>query len=177
MGVDNSAQIAGGNAFGTHVWVLDENQARFPAFVLAPQTSRGWEPDSLELALDLTKAVVRELAVDPTRIYLTGQSTGAIGAWDMVAAHADFFAAAVIVSGRGDPSQAHAVRGVPTWIFHGRLDRTLGVVNARLMAQALKREGGRLNYTEYPEVGHNAWEWAYMEPELIRWMFSQRISG
>ena len=38
---------------------------------------------------------------------------------------------------------------------------------------ALRKAGGHPLYTEYAGVGHNVWEWAYTEPELIKWVFSQ----
>jgi len=174
LGDDNSRQISGGNVFGTHIWAFDENQSRFPAFVLAPQTTQGWGPDGLALAFELVQTLLNEHPIDPTRIYLTGQSMGGSGAWNMLAMHADFFAAAVIVCGRGDPRLARAVRGTPTWIFHGSLDMTIPVENARVIAHALTKEGSKPKYTEYPKVGHNVWEWAYTDPELVEWVFSQR---
>jgi hypothetical protein len=33
--------------------------------------------------------------------------------------------------------------------------------------QALKRAGGRLRYTEYPDVAHAAWERAYADKKAI----------
>jgi len=175
-GNDNMLQIEGGNIFGTHVWALDENQSHFPAFVLAPQThlSQGWGQEGLELTIELIQALIRDLAIDPARVYLTGQSMGGIGTWNMLAAHAPFFAAAVIVCGAGDPGQASLTHGTPIWIFHGTLDRTIRVERARLIVQALTKEGGKPKYTEYPTIGHAVWESAYTEPRLINWLFSQR---
>src|SRR3984885_4021711 len=37
LGDDNLKQLAFGNIFGTRVWLLPENQKRFPCYVLAPQ--------------------------------------------------------------------------------------------------------------------------------------------
>src|SRR5258708_1605923 len=42
LGADNRKQLELGNVFGTRVWALPENQKRFPCYVLAPQTDRGW---------------------------------------------------------------------------------------------------------------------------------------
>src|ERR1700744_3743021 len=42
LGDDNQKQLALGNIFGTRVWLLPENQKRFPCYVLVPQTDRGW---------------------------------------------------------------------------------------------------------------------------------------
>ena len=42
LGDDNQRQLGLGNVFGTRVWLLPENQKKFPCFVVAPQTDRGW---------------------------------------------------------------------------------------------------------------------------------------
>src|ERR1044072_6437573 len=42
VGDDNLKQLGLGNIFGTRVWVLPENQKRYPCYVVAPQTDRGW---------------------------------------------------------------------------------------------------------------------------------------
>jgi predicted peptidase len=41
----------------------------------------------------------------------------------------------------------------------------------------LRKAGGHPLYTEYADVDHNVWEWAYTEPELVKWVFAQRQSG
>src|SRR5689334_11171451 len=42
LGYDNLAQISEDQIPGTRIWTTAENQARHPAFVLVPQTARGW---------------------------------------------------------------------------------------------------------------------------------------
>jgi hypothetical protein len=81
LGDDNQKQLGLGNIFGTLLWALPENQKRFPCYVLAPQTDRGWanykssgttEParvvagfgDGARLALDIVQALARELPID-----------------------------------------------------------------------------------------------------------------
>jgi acetyl esterase/lipase len=41
---------------------------------------------------------------------------------------------------------------------------------SRKMNEALKAAGGDVKYTEYENVGHNSWDKAYAEPELMKWM-------
>lgn len=36
------------------------------------------------------------------------------------------------------------------------------------------KAGGQPVYTEYPDVGHNVFMWAYTEPALVEWMFAQQ---
>ena len=64
--------------------------------------------------------------------------------------------------------------GTPLCSFHGDADRTVPVSVSRNRVAARRTAGGRPLYTEYPGVDHNAWEWAYTEPELLTWIFAQR---
>ena len=42
------------------------------------------------------------------------------------------------------------------------------------MFQAVRTAGGDVQYTEYPGVGHNAWDKAYGSVEPIEWLLTQR---
>ena len=63
---------------------------------------------------------------------------------------------------------------MPVWTFCGDADRDATVLNMRTMVEALKREGRHARLTEYRGVGHNSWDRAYNDPELIDWMLAQR---
>jgi predicted peptidase len=185
VGVDNLRQISGGNTAGTRLWITPEAQARHPAFVIAPQLPRGnrWDrqgADGLaphaELVIELLDSLSGEFAMDRDRIYLTGQSLGGFGTWDLIVKRPDLFAAAVPLCGAGTPSRALAVRDMPIWVFHGAKDDAVPVAGSREMVAALRAVGSRVIYTEYPEVGHNVWLRAYTEQDLPDWLFAQRRS-
>jgi predicted peptidase len=39
----------------------------------------------------------------------------------------------------------------------------------------IQAEGNsNVHYTEYPGVGHDSWDLAYADPEVIAWLFAQR---
>ena len=182
-GTDNLKQISGGNNAGTHVWIAPELQARHPAFVLAPQAAvdQQWgEPESgkvtpyAELVLQLLAALPKEFSIDRDRIYLTGQSRGGLGTWDLVTKRPEVFAAAVPLCGAGNPSRVAAARHVAIWAFHGAKDDTIPVSGSRDLVAALKAAGSPVKYTEYPEAGHNVWLLAYAERDLPDWLFAQR---
>jgi hypothetical protein len=42
LGNDNLSQLQFGNILGTRLWLLPENQKRFPCYVVAPQSDSGW---------------------------------------------------------------------------------------------------------------------------------------
>lgn len=192
-GNDNEKQLGLGNIFGTRVWLLPGNQRRFPCYVVAPQSDRGWiryETDAMNqgtakavsglgdgarLALEIVDGLCREFAIDRRRIYVAGQSMGGGGVWNMLAFRPRFFGAAVICCG-SDQSTDDGTGSIdtPLWNFHGDSDKTVPVAASRRRIAARRKAGGRPLYTEYAGVGHDVWEWAFTEPELVNWVFAQR---
>ncbi len=192
LGDDNLKQLGLGNAFGTRVWLLPENQERNPCYVLAPQTDRGWARydlsqqsegpakmlpglgDGARLALEIVAALCREFPIDEQRVYITGQSMGGAGTWHMTAQRPQLFAAGVACCGSPTIEAATQSIATPLWNFHGDADPTVPVTVSRDRIAALRKAGAHPIYTEYVGVGHNVWEWSYTEPELTKWLFSQR---
>jgi predicted peptidase len=187
IGTDNNRQFTGGNLIGSRVWALDSNQERRPVFVIAPQSDEGWvevidaetkaQPaegtHAADLLFELLDSVLPTLPVDRGRIYLTGQSLGGFGTFYMVMKRPDLFAAAIPVCGGGDPAEARKFRGVPIWAFHGIKDPVVAAQRSREMVEAIRSVGGSATLTEYEGVGHNSWEFAYTEPELLSWLYAQ----
>ena len=60
------------------------------------------------------------------------------------------------------------------WAFHGAIDDEVPVTESRNMVAALRRAGGRVTYTEYPGIGHDSWDRAYADPNMVRWLLQQR---
>jgi predicted peptidase len=190
LGEDNLKQLSFGNRFGTRVWLLPENQKPFPCYVLAPQTDRGWiqydfsqQPakelpgfgDGARLALEIVDGLRREFPIDERRIYIAGNSMGGAGVWNVLANRPNFFAAAVICCGGESPDDGTGSVATPLWDFHADADEVVPVSSSRDRIAARRRAGGRPIYTEYAGVDHDgANRLAFTEPELPRWVFSQR---
>ncbi|HXU84052.1 MAG TPA: alpha/beta hydrolase-fold protein, partial [Polyangia bacterium] len=130
----------------------------------------------MSAALELLAALEKELSIDPHRRLVAGMSMGGFGAWDAILRYPDRFAGAMPVCGGGDPTQAAAARSVPVWAFHGAKDDVVPVSASRLMVKALKKAGGRVRYTEYAGVGHNAWDRAFADRRAVTWLLDQRQS-
>jgi predicted peptidase len=197
-GTDNAKQLEGGNVFGALVWALPGNQARHPAFVVAPQSDWNWPctrfdpknppkraadirlcpPGALgigaRLGFEVIDGLLGTLPIDRQRIYVTGHSMGGAGTWHLIAQRPDLFAAAVPVCGRGHPETARLIKDVPVWNFHGALDEVEPVTSSRAMIDALRAAGASPRHTEYADLGHNAFAWAYTEPALVEWVYAQR---
>jgi predicted peptidase len=138
--------------------------------VLMPQHEGGDVPGSLcpdakEIAAFLGFALAH-YEVDRGRVYLTGQSCGAYGAWDYLAAHRnDVVAAAVLIAGDGNPALAEAgcaLARVPIWAIHGDSDPVVSVYGSirpirRMKTECRSRAPEDLRLTVFRGVGHDAW--------------------
>jgi predicted peptidase len=178
VGSDNRKQISQASTTGTHTWTRPENQAKYPAFVLAPQCPSGksWNaPEVLDAVQEILAAVQREFSIDNRRLYVAGQSMGGYGTWAMIARRPGMFAAAVPLCGGGNVMDAPSIMKTPVWAFHGAADRTVSVWESRKMIDAIRKAGGTPRYTEYPGVGHEVWIKTFKEPGLLDWVFAQHL--
>ncbi len=158
------------------LFTSDTVQASYPHCFLAPQCPHGsvWRGWAAEAAIELVQRIRQREHVDPDRVYVTGISMGGYGSFYAVERYPEAFAAVVPQSGGGDAGAAPRLVAVPAWIFHGARDEVVPVENARRMVQAITTAGGSPRYTEYPQLGHDIWDTAYGEPDLLPWLFSQR---
>ena len=184
-GSDNEKQLLHG------VRGFVENRDQYPCFLIAPQCPDGkkwvevdWSADTHtqpkepgdvgRLTLGLIETAIKELPVDPKRVYLTGLSMGGYGTWDLAARRPDLFAAIAPVCGGADEATAGKIKDRPIWAFHGAKDTAVKPARSRNMIAALEKAGGKPKYTEYPDVAHNSWDPAYKDPELFKWLFAQK---
>ncbi|MBV8213604.1 MAG: prolyl oligopeptidase family serine peptidase [Verrucomicrobia bacterium] len=190
-GADNKKQLLNGAAR----FARPESRTQHPCFVLVPQCPTHlnkqpimWtgsreemhelklapEPAApLQTALELLFMIQGKYPIDPERIYVTGISMGGFATWEALIRHPQNFAGAVPVCGGGDVRFADRIKHVPVWAFHGAEDPVVPVICSQSMIENLEKAGGHPRYTEYPGVGHNSWDRAFAEPELLAWLFSQ----
>jgi len=143
-----------------------------PFVVVSPQSRRfGWQVDLLDSLLD---EILANYQVDPDRVYLTGLSMGGFGTWAWAIERPDRFAALVPICAGGRPDDVAVLRDTPVWAFHGGKDPVVALERGQAMVDALKKAGGNVKFTVYPEAGHDAWTKTYDNPELYRWLLKQR---
>ncbi len=174
-------------------------EALYPTFVVVPQLNypNNWvnvapshgsytlasEPTpSLQTAKDLVDYLqMRFSGIDSNRLYLTGISIGAYGAWDALERWPDYFAAALIAAGAGDPSKAALLKSIPIWVLQGADDKAVPVSGSTDMVKAIKAAGGDPKLTLVPGAGHAIFTYVY-DPSAktnnhIAWLFSQHKSS
>ncbi len=157
-----------------------------PFVVLAPQ-----HDDQLPGEYCFTPAEVSDFLafaqstynVDPSRIYLTGLSCGAIGLWHYLREHGnETIAAAVPIAGYGvDAFQKLGCElgKTPIWAFHGALDDGVPVIGDVYPISQLQACTGPApvdaRLTVFPLSGHDVWTRTYSldgGPDIYEWMLS-----
>jgi len=217
-GNDNEAQIEP-HKLAT-VWADSINQKSHPCFVIAPQCPKNerwvdsnWDlntfdfkskpiSNELETVYDLIEKTIEKYPIDRHRIYITGLSMGGIGTWYMLMKYPKTFAAAIPMSGVGDPQIACDIAHIPIWNFHGDMDKAVSVEGSRMMIEALGKCGdgvllipnpnsrdilenevnteeimnSDLIYTEYQDKGHVIWKESYENILVREWLFSKSLN-
>lgn len=157
--------------------------AKWPVIAVAPQCAKddtwggswyGGESATQKKVISLVRELTKRRSVDADRVSLIGYSMGAIGAWDILLRARELFAAAVPIAGDLFPETSLALADFPIWAFHGELDKLVSNVAARKVAELMKARPSKFRYTEFPGVGHDAWQGAFAHPELQRWLLAQR---
>lgn len=186
-GTDNEKQLK----HGILSIITGSKKINEPCFLIAPQCPEGqWWTDldkqklrpldakgsnpRLEAVLALVEEFAKTHPVDPKRFYVTGISMGGFGTWDLLGRVPQKIAAAIPICGGGDPSLVSRYQEVPIWAFHGGADTVVPVAATTDMIEALEKAGAKPKVTIYPKVDHDSWTMTYDNPEVIRWLFSQK---
>jgi predicted peptidase len=149
-----------------------ETKKDFPFILVSPQSPQfGWNVAALKALLDEVQANYK---VDADRVYVTGLSMGGFGTWALAAAYPDRFAAIVPICGGGEPILARKLKDIPAWVFHGAKDSVVPLARSEVMVKALKGAGGNVQFTVYPDAGHDSWTETYNNPKLYEWLLQQR---
>ena len=192
-GNDNVSQLDDGvGAFMSY-----EVQRHQPAFILVPQCPDGHQwvetgdagppyvnyeidavPESVwfEMLFRLIGELDAKYPIDDDRRYVSGFSMGAAGVWDIITRHPDYFAAAMPISGKGDPSKADRLVGMPIWTFHGKFDPIAPIENTRSLSRAIDTAGGTLKVTELWRK-HYIVDYVFKDFAPFRWLFQQKKGG
>lgn len=109
---------------------------------------------------------------DMSRIYLCGLSMGGYGTWYTATAYPELFAAIAPCCGGGMRWLAPVLK-MPIWTFHGMKDTAVDPYCTIEMVERLKPLNPDLKYTYFENVGHNSWDYAFVE-ETWNWLLAQK---
>jgi predicted peptidase len=199
-GLDGLKQTEGGMA-----QAIRRDRANFPVVVVLPQAQPGrrWlDTDMQDLAMAELDRAMAEFHPDPRRIYLTGFSMGATGAYRVAYRWPRRFAAMAVIAGRvttadvktypeadkradrlanpfvaaPDPfaALAQGLGRLPILVAHGDADTTVPTEQSRKLVAALKAAGGDVRYRENPGGGHvDTAAGAYSDPATMTWLLGR----
>ena len=150
---------------------------KFPFVIVSPLCPEdGWWDSELQIDIlnNLLDEIVSKYRIDKDRIYVTGLSMGGFGTWGLACEYPDRFAAIAPICGKGSPEKAGKIKHLPVWVFHGAKDDIVPLKNSEEMVDALKKVGGNVKFTVYPDAGHDSWTAAYNNPDLYKWFLKHR---
>ena len=136
---------------------LKREAERLGFFLVTP---KGREPASMyrgtaeKDVMDVLAEVERAYKIDPKRVYLMGHSMGAYGTWSISMAFPDRFAALGPISGGGSAAGMEKIKHIPQFVVHGDNDKTVPVTQSRVMVEAGKKAGAKIEYIEVPGGSH-----------------------
>ncbi len=152
---------------------LVKDDGALPFIVVAPhlpyKLASKWPT---QLIYDVLQDALKKYPIDETRIYITGVSKGAAGVWAYCSEYPETVTAAMPIAGYGNKDKVCNMKNVPVWAFHGENDKYIHVKSSRDLVQGLKRCGGDVLYTEYPNGNHDIWVETYRNPVVFDWMMN-----
>lgn len=191
-GNDNQSQMVHGSGMFTN----PVNQERYPAIVLFPQCpAEGYwtfekRPEQLlkevflpnptitpilSQVMEMMEWHIKNMPVDPKRIYVVGLSMGGMATFDLACRYPDLFAAAIPICGAVHPERLKSAAGKVNFrLFHGDADNVVTVDFSRDAYRTLKQEKAKVEYYEYPGINHNSWTPAFNKEDFMKWLFSQK---
>ncbi|MCU0387546.1 MAG: alpha/beta hydrolase-fold protein [Chitinophagaceae bacterium] len=196
-GSDNQKQLI----HGANLFLQPQVRENYPAIVVFPQcpendfwsnvememndTTKKWSfnflesgapTQSMKMLLYWLPELEKKYKIDPLQRYVMGLSMGGMGTFEIVRRKPGYFAAAVPICGGANPKTAASIKETAFWIFHGDKDDVVPYQLSEQMVYALQEfyAGAEVNFTLYGNVGHNSWDPAFEEPDLLPWLFGQK---
>lgn len=147
-------------------WAEPENQKKRPCYVIAPviddqtyYTARASVFTPLKALLD---QMVEEGKVDPSRIYVMGNSFGGMSSIEFAEGYPDTVKRVLALCPALNYSntamnQLEKIKDIPIWFAHAEHDNTIPVENSRNAVEKLKELGAKeVEFTEYSDEEMNA---------------------
>jgi len=110
--------------------------------------------------------------IDESRVYLTGMSLGGFGTWDIASRYPEYFAAIMPLCGGGRPNMVETLKDIPTWVFHGEVDRKVKIGRSEEMVEALQEVGSKPIFSVLKGQGHGIQK-VYSDQNIYKWLLSQ----
>lgn len=190
-GNDNEAQLM----HGSKMFLGAAVRRDFPSIIIFPQCpkddfwanvkfgdgkvndrfsfQKGGKPGkAMALVMKLLTDLKSEKYTANDQFYVGGLSMGGMGTFELLRRKPKVFAAAFAICGGDHVENVKKYKNTPIWVFHGAKDTTVPLLKSEIVVNELKKLGGDVKFTVYPEAGHNSWDAAFAEPNFLSWIFS-----
>lgn len=111
--------------------------------------------------------------IDPSRVYLTGMSLGGFGTWDLASRYPEYFAAIMPLCGGGKTSMVETLKDIPTWVFHGEVDKKVKLARSKEMVEAMQEVGSDPKFSILKGQGHGIQK-VYSDQTVYEWLLSHQ---
>lgn len=122
--------------------------------------------------VELLSEIEEKYSINENRMYITGLSMGGFGTWDLLMRYPEKWAAGIPMGGGADLSRADILKDIPIWTFHQMLDTVVSSEGTQNIVKEIIKLGGNIKFTPYFENRHNAWDYGYVEEDLLTWLYS-----
>jgi len=160
------------NRYGLPYYILKGKKMDF--IVVSPQCPWGKNWASEDWFNPVFDEVAAKLRVDDSRIYLIGMSMGGFGTWEIAHRMPDRFAAIAPMCGGADVRWAGELSKVPTWVFHGTVDRDIPISRSEVMVKALEKLNAEIKFTRLVGQGHDISK-QFNDDNLYAWLLEHSL--
>ncbi len=153
-----------------------DNEVDYQAIVISPQCPDGqtWN-SNIESLRKFIFEMIELYNADKSAVSITGISMGGFGTWQTIMDCPDLFSCAAPICAGGLSWRAGVLSSLPIRIYHGELDQVVDPFYSKDIYRVLKNNNAKdVELFLYPEVGHNVWDNAYEQTDLISWLISKR---
>ena len=157
----------------------------FPAIHIVPILPKGkiWGETNeaavhfpVGIALEAVGRIMVENPVDARRVYAVGCGDGAQAALSSLKFHPDFFAAAIVHSGKWDLKDTKIFAQTPILMMTGGANKVVPRLSTLNLAKAIKKNGGRVVYREVDSMPHNCGYEGFYTKNVWAWLFANKLS-
>ena len=151
----------------------DENYEGIRAITISPQCpeERTWY-DFKRDVFSLIDEVADKYIVDKSKISLCGISMGGFGTWEIALQVPEKLFKIAPICGGGMSWRAWYLRNTPIRVYHGGLDNIVPLCMSEVMVNAIREQGGNVEFTIYEDLYHDCWTRAFEQTDLIAWLAS-----
>lgn len=149
---------------------IESGKASLPCVWVCPQCPENVTWVNLaHMLVEFIEFIIEEYRIDREKISLTGLSMGGYGTWEMAMFAPQYFKKIAPICGGGTPWRTELIKA-QIRAFHGDCDETVPQENSYMMVDAARRNGKDARLTVFHGVGHNSWDEAYFNTDVLEWL-------